>query len=334
MDEKQKLIAKTVEAINDTFGEGRAQTLGEAFEPNKLKGFIPTGNLALDWIIGKPGIPLGRVVEIAGRYGSGKSSVVASILGHHQRAGGIGILVDAEHSYDSSWSQVHGVLPEELIYLDPPHLQGVFDETIMAIKTVRKLSSTVPIFIAVDSVSAPPTASELEQEDSTASKQSAEHAVIISEGLRRASSLIHQETVSLLFVSQLKDNPRASWGKTTHKIGGSAIDFSAGLLLELVRTKYLTKDEKKIGQCIQCTSRKNKFNSADPLRVRTFDLYYGEGFRPKEILLDFLVEKDIGLVTQKGGWYEYEGNKFHKADMAEKLDDSMIQLAYEKLGIK
>lgn len=331
MDEKQKLIDKTVKSINETFGKGIAQTLDGAFEPNKIKGFIPTNNLALDWVIGRPGFPVGRISEVAGKYGSGKSSIIASTIGNVQRNGGLGILVDAEKSYDPTWGTMHKVIPDELIYLDPPHLEGVFDETIVAIKTIRDSGSEMPIFLAVDSVSAVPTAAEMEVEDSTSSKQSAAHAVIISEGLRRMSKLIHQQNVAVVFVSQLKDNPRASWGKTTSKIGGSAIDFSAGLLLELTRTKYITKNEKKIGQTIQITSRKNKFNFIDPLRVRTVDLYYRDGFRPKEILIDFLVEE--GMIKKNGAWYEHDGSKFYKEDLAEKLDDSLFPQIYEKLGI-
>jgi recombination protein RecA len=334
MDDKQKLIERTVKSINDTFGAGIAQTLDGAFEPNKIKGFIPTNNLCLDWVIGRPGFPVGRVSEVAGKYGSGKSSFIASTIGNVQRTGGLGILVDAEKSYDPTWGTIHKVIPDELIYLDPPHLQGVFDEVIMVIKKVRESQSDLPIFVAVDSVSAVPTAAELEVEDSTESKQSAAHAVIISEGMRRISTLLHKQNVAIVFVSQLKENPRASWGKTSSKIGGSAIDFSAGLLIELARTGYITQKEKKIGQHIQITSRKNKFNFVDPLRVRVVDLYYREGFRPKEMLLDFMADKELGLIKKEGSWYEYEGSKFQKTELAEKLDDSLFPVVYEKLGIR
>jgi transposase len=71
---------------------------------------------------------------------------------------------------------------------------------------------------------------------------------------------------------------------------------------------------------------------SDPLRVRTFELYYGEGFRPKEILLDFMVEQ--GTIKQSKGWYEWEGSKYRKEDITPKLDDSMIDAMYDKLGIK
>jgi recombination protein RecA len=333
MDDKLKLIKDTVKSINETFGDGAAKTLEGAFEPNELRGFIPTNNPVLDWVIGKPGIPLGRISEINGKFGCGKSSVTASILGNAQKNNCIAVLIDAENSYDPTWSNIHKVVSDELIYINPPHLQGVFDEAIVIINEVRKKQSEVPIIIAIDSVSAIPTASELEIEDSTASSQSAEHAVIISKGLRRLQKLIHDQNVAILFISQLKENPRASWGKTTSKIGGSAIDFSAGLVLELARTKYIEKEGKKVGQTIQVTSRKNKFNFHDPLRVRTMDLYYREGFRPKEMLVDFMVE--LGMITAKGAWYDFEGSKYHKQDLAEKLsDESLMVDIYQKLEIK
>lgn len=46
------------------------------------------------------------------------------------------------------------------------------------------------------------------------------------------------QNVALLFVSQLKDNPRASYGNTHHKLGGNAIWFHSGLMLEVARTAY------------------------------------------------------------------------------------------------
>jgi recombination protein RecA len=333
-DLRKKLIESTVASLNEKFGDGACQTLSEAFAPEKVKGFIPTGNLAVDYVIGKPGIPVGRITEIAGRSGSGKSSLVAKIIGSAQAMGAIGVLIDAEHSYDSSWSRRFGVKPEELIYPEVPHLESVFDQTITIIKEVNKADSDIPIIIAIDSVSASPTAAELEQEDSTASKQAAEHAKIISLGLRKISNLIFDHNVALLFVSQLKDNPRGGYGDTKSKLGGHAIEFHSALMLELVRTAYLKPDPKQppVGQTIQVKSVKNKFTL--PQKVRTFDLYYHDGFRPKEILVDFLADKSIGLIKEKSGWYEFEGSKYRLCDIAEKIDEKLFEVVYDKLNIR
>jgi protein RecA len=335
---KDKIISKTIDALNEQFGSGSAQTLSDGFTPEKEHGFIPTDNLAIDWVIGRPGIPLGRVTEIAGKPGSGKSSIVASIIASAQKSGAIGVLIDSEKSYHPNWARIHKVDPESLIYLDPPHLEGVFDQAAYVIKQIKEAEDTVPVFLAIDSVSANPTASELEQEDSTASRQAAEHAKVISAGLRKISKLLWEQNVALLFVSQLKDNPRSTgWANTKSKIGGNAIWFHAALMLEVARTAYRTeKDDegkRKIGQTIQISSVKNKFVT-DPHRICTFDLYYEEGFKSNEIAVDFMVQKEVGLAKKSGGWYEFEGSKFHKEDLALKVTPEIIEDIYKKLQIK
>jgi RecA/RadA recombinase len=69
MGEQEKLIEATVKALNKQFETEVAHTLSEAYAPEKVRGFIPTGNLAIDYVIGKPGLPLGRITEIAGKPG-------------------------------------------------------------------------------------------------------------------------------------------------------------------------------------------------------------------------------------------------------------------------
>ena len=41
-----------------------------------------------------------------------------------------------------------------------------------------------------------------------------------------------------------------------------------------------------------------------------------------------------GTIKQSKGWYEWEGSKYRKEDITPKLDDSMIDAMYDKLGIK
>lgn len=331
MDERQKLIDKVISDLNKQFGDGCVKTLENKLDEGEIHGFIPTNNLALNYVIGRRGLPLGRVSEIAGRPGSGKSSIVASIIGAAQKSGAVCILNDTEHSYSPDWSRRFQVNPETLILLEPPNLEKVFDYTTSAVKQIREEQSEIPVFIAVDSVSASPTSAELEQEDSSASKQRAEHAKIISQGLRKLTNLIWDQNVSLLFVSQLKDNPGGGYGSTKSKLGGSAIEFHSGLQLEVSRTSFKKEKEKTIGITIQVKCIKNKF--VPPFRVRTMILYYEEGFKPKEILLDFMADDDVGLIKEKMGWYEWEGSKYRSYDIVDKISDDTFELVYEKLGI-
>lgn len=332
---RDDLIERTVKEFTKKFGEGRACTLTKMFSPENVKGFVPTGNLAIDWVIGRPGFPLGRISEIAGPFSSGKSSIVAQAIGAAQKQGIVCALADTEHSYDSSWSRRFGVDPEHLILLQPQHLEALFDEILYLIEIVKDSKDPTPMFIVADSVSATPASAELEMEDSTGSQARGLHARIISQGLRKLSNLIWNESVALLFVSQLKDNPGIMYGTNKSKIGGHAIDFHAGLLLEtrkLAQKKGEGETERIIGQTIQVHSTKNKF--VPPFRTRTFDLFFESGIRPKEIALSFLSDPDLlGRIKAAGGWYEYAGKKYRKDELAELLDETIVAEIYQSLGL-
>lgn len=330
-EDTQKLIDKVVRQLDKKF-ESKIKTLEDKKDANSgIAGFVPTNNLAVDYVIGRRGLPIGRIVEISGQSGSGKSSFVAGLIGSAQAQGITCALIDAENSYDPSWARRFNVDTEALILIEPKTLEESFDMTREVIKAFREESQTESILVVYDSVSAIPTNAELEQEDSSASSAQAEHARIISRELRKIGGLVKDQNVCLTFVSQLKTNPRATpWGDSESIIGGSAIKFHAGLRLRLAKTKTLKeKDSPPHGQTIQVTALKNKFTS--PGKVCTFDLYFEEGFKPKEILLDRMVECDI--VKEKAGWYEWEGQKLRKDKLAPLLDDAMMETTYEKLGI-
>ncbi len=338
MDSAQdKLIKDVVKAFEKKFGEGHATTLTKMFSPEKVRGFIPTGNLALDYVIGRPGFPIGRITEVAGPYSAGKSSVCACSIGAAQKAGIVTILIDTEHSYSSEWSEMWGVNPERLILVTPKHLQDVFDKLRYVVTLIKEDQPETPIFIVIDSVSACPSAEELEEEDSTSGKQRAQHAKIIAEGLRKISDLVWNQNVAILFVSQLKDDPGSIYGANKHKLGGHAIEFHASLMIEIRRNSYLKeqKSDEPYGQKCTINTIKNKF--VPPFRKRTFDLYFKEGIRPSEILLEFLGDDDLydgnAPIKKAGGWFEYGGAKYRKEDLAAKLDDSISQSVYETLNI-
>jgi recombination protein RecA len=331
LSDKQTLIDKVVKQLDKKF-EAKIKTLEDKKDANSgVAGFVATNNLAVDFVIGRRGLPIGRIVEVSGQSGSGKSSYIASMIGAAQARGITCALIDAENSYDPSWARRFNVDTDSLILIEPSTLEESFDMTRGVIKAFREESQTEPIFVAYDSVSAIPTNAELEQEDSSASSAQAEHARIISRELRKIGGLVKDQNVCLTFVSQLKVNPRSTpWADNESIIGGSAIKFHAGLRLRLAKIKTLKdKDKPPHGITIQVTALKNKFTS--PYKVSTFDLYFEEGFKPKEILLDFMVETD--MIKEKAGWYEWEGQKLRKTDLAPLLDESHFEAVYEKLGI-
>ena len=86
MLEKEKALELAVAQIEKQFGKGSIMRYGDA--PKKMAvDVIPTGALALDIALGVGGIPRGRIVEIYGPEGSGKTTVALHIVAEAQKAG-------------------------------------------------------------------------------------------------------------------------------------------------------------------------------------------------------------------------------------------------------
>jgi RecA protein len=73
-DEKEKMINITISDIEKRFGKGSIMKLGDKRELLDTE-VISSGILTLDIALGVGGYPRGRIIEIFGQEGSGKSTV-------------------------------------------------------------------------------------------------------------------------------------------------------------------------------------------------------------------------------------------------------------------
>ena len=66
---------------------------------------IPTGSIALNDALGVGGYPKGRIIEIYGPEGSGKTTLAIHAIAEAQRRGGIAAFIDAEHAFDRFYAE-------------------------------------------------------------------------------------------------------------------------------------------------------------------------------------------------------------------------------------
>src|SRR5687767_8176216 len=86
--DRDKMLDVTLQQIEKQFGRGAVMKLGEHPMGAGIT-VIPTGSLALDIALGVGGIPKGRVVEVFGPEGSGKTTVCLHMIAEAQAKGGI-----------------------------------------------------------------------------------------------------------------------------------------------------------------------------------------------------------------------------------------------------
>jgi len=145
---------------------GAGLTVRSAADALQTKGWLDTGNYALNWAISgrfvSGGYPLGHTVEIFGDPATGKSFLVSRALASVQKLGGVALLDDTEAAYGIEHATRLGVDMTRLAYTRSRTVKEHLNATKAFIKAYHDLGLTSPAVIAVDSIAQLSTDHELE----------------------------------------------------------------------------------------------------------------------------------------------------------------------------
>ena len=290
---REKALDVALANLTKRFGEGAIMRLGEA--THLEIDIIPTGALSLDYALGVGGIPCGRVTEIYGPEGSGKTTIAQHIVAEAQKRGGVAAFIDMEHALDPSYAALCGVDVENLLISQPDT-----GEQALEIAETLIRSGAVAI-VVVDSVAALVPRAEIEGEmgDSHPGLQ----ARLMSQALRKLSGAIKQSNTAVVFTNQLREKIGVMFGSPETTSGGRALKFYSSVRLDVRRIAAIKDRGEVIGNRTRVRVKKNKV--APPFRVAEFDIMYDEGISRAGDLLDIAVERDI--VEKRGSYYYYEG---------------------------
>ena len=122
-------IAEMKKFINKSVGLDVAHDLRED-NPTEVKEWIPTGSRWLDSIICKgkmAGIPVGKITEIAGLEGAGKSWMAAEVASNAQKMGIDVVYFDSESAIDPSLLARLGIDLERFLYVQASSVEFVLE---------------------------------------------------------------------------------------------------------------------------------------------------------------------------------------------------------------
>ena len=294
-DKRNEALKNALSQIEKQFGKGSIMRLG-ADTRLDVAG-VTTGSLSLDLALGGKGVPKGRVVEVFGPEGSGKTTLCLTVIANVQKSGGQAAFIDAEHALDPQYAKKLGVNLDSLLLSQPDS-----GEQALEIAEILVRSNGVDI-IVVDSVAALVPKAELEGEmgDAHVGLQ----ARLMSQALRKLTAAVAKSNTSLIFINQLREKIGIMFGNPETTPGGRALKFYSSVRIDVRRVGHLKDGETEVGTRVRANIVKNKI--APPFKKAEFDMLFASGISYEGDLLDLGEEQQV--IERSGSWIAYKGEK-------------------------
>jgi recombination protein RecA len=331
MLQKDELANVIADELNKQFKHQQvAYFLGEGAEsPTDVIDWVSTGSSMLDIAISNKknaGIAVGKITEINGLEGSGKSLVGAHALANTQKKNCIAVYIDTESAVSREFLEAIGVDVSNMLYIQLETVEEIFEAIESIITKIRESNKDRIVTILVDSLAAASTKVEMDADFDKDGWATAK-AIIISKAMRKITQMIARQKVALIFTNQLRQKLGVMFGDPWTTSGGKALPFHASIRIRLKNMGQI-KDKKKntIGIKIKAQVIKNRLGP--PLRTAEFPLYFDSGIDDYGGWLT--VMKEYNLVTQAGTWYTFKDKndneiKFQSKDWKKQLEDSQLK---------
>jgi len=314
MAKKQETTDKFQEALerlNKQYGKGTVLSLDSKIEGDY--NAISTGSLGFDWItLGVGGFVKGKIYELMGWEGTGKSTICGHAVASCQARGGKVVYIDGEHAVDKNYFEALGVDTTQMLIAQPSSGEEGFNIAVEMMST----DEVDLIIIDSDSSLIPKAVLDGDVGDHAIGKK----ARLNSGAYPKIKSIAHNTNTCIIVISQYREKIGVMFGNPTTTQGGHALKFYSDCRIEVSRS--LAKDDKEVyGNLTKVKATKNKMSP--PYRTAEFNIVYGVGIDRVGEVLDLLNEYKLG--RKYGDTYTFDDVKYNLDEFKQMiLDDEEL----------
>ena len=266
--------------------------------------FVSTGLLTLDLVCGG-GFPQGKITEIYGKEGSGKTSICLQIAAYLQRKKKFRIVyIDAEYALNIQYCESIGIDPKLFYLSHHDSAEQIFNFIVDIAET--QLAQV----IILDSIASLVTKNDLKCDFSVPPVASL--ARVLSSSLKRIFPCIEKSNIILILINQLRSNVNSFGFSGEITSGGYAVRHASFLILELKKRELIVKNNEIIGSKIAIKCVKNKLGM--PYKNGILECHFGSGFSSIQNILSFAI--DLNIVQRKSTWLYYENKPIGQSGKA------------------
>lgn len=285
-----------MEKLNKSYGKGTILAMD-----SKTSGeydIISTGSIGFDFItLGIGGVVKGKLYELMGWEGTGKSTICGHLVANCQEKGGVAAYIDGEHAVDKIYFQALGVDTGKLLFAQPASGEEGFQIAEDLIK-----SGEVDLIIIDSDSSLIPKAAIVDGDvgDSTIGKK----ARLNSNAYPRLKNALVMNKTCVVVISQYREKIGVMFGNPTITQGGHALKFYSDVRVEV--SKSLAKEgDVTYGNITKVKSTKNKMSP--PYKLSEFEIVYGKGIDVYDEVVQ--LGDELGVIQKSGSWYSYGDTK-------------------------
>lgn len=317
-------LTKLVKDVRSAYGKDKSRadqisTGDTIIRPKDDDDFIMWDNSVWSELVGLPGIPLNKIVQICGRPDSGKSTCCMEILSRAQAQGFLCILIDSEGKFSKNRYDRHFKgNSSEIITINSRLILEAGDEVSKVVEAAKEQDPDCKILIAWDSIAASLSTGDSEKsllETQQMAAHSKENGRVLRHWINLMEKYKNRETnkgtMAVLLINQTYANIGAPGQK---EASGQKVEYFSSLILQLTRKKDLTKTVKSIkyktGIVTRAKVRKNHLFDGDS-NIAELDLVVTAG--GIELLSKQKIKSETGSETgfedEEGGEVELESEE-------------------------